>query len=167
MGLSCTFKGHRMTCCKLRKVRCIPRYTAWSKADGLSSEWALTETGRKALGASPARLIRQLTTEAVMLTLVASLMGIGSAYGTIHLLRNLLPIDLLQAMPYLNGLGLNMHVLLFAGTVGVACLLLLSTIAILRSPLASLRPGLAEAGRGSAGTVWKRLGANHTPKMNK
>lgn len=123
-----------------------------------SRQWEIAVRG--ALGASPVRLIRQLTTEAVVLTLVASLMGIGSAYGTIHLLRNLLPINLLQAMPYLNGLGLNTHVLLFAGTVGVACLLLLSTIAILRSPLASLRPGLAEAGRGSAGTVWKRLGAN-------
>jgi macrolide transport system ATP-binding/permease protein len=115
---------------------------------------------RGALGASRARLMRQLTTEAVMLTMLSSGMGIAAAYGTIHLLKKLLPVSLLQAMPYLDGLGLNTHVLLFAGTIALACSLLLTLIAVLRSPLSSLRPGLNEGGRGAAGTIWRRLGAN-------
>jgi predicted permease len=115
---------------------------------------------RSALGASRARLIRQFTTEAIALTLTASLIGLGAAYGTIHLLREVIPLNLLQAMPYLTGLGLNAHVLLVAGAIALACTALLSLIAILRAPVANLRPGLTEGGRGAVGNVWRRLGAN-------
>jgi predicted permease len=116
---------------------------------------------RGALGATRARLTRQLTTEAVVLTSAATLLGLGAAYGAIQLLRELIPHDRLNTMPYLNGLGLNPNVLLFAAATGLACTLLLSLIAIARAPLSNLRSGLGAAGgRGTAGTVWRHLGAN-------
>jgi predicted permease len=115
---------------------------------------------RSSLGASRARLIRQFTTEAAVLTLAGGLVGIGAAFGTIRLLTELLPRNVLQTMPYLNGLGLNAHVLLFAGAIGLACFALLSLIVVRRSASADLRRGLTEGGRGASGTVWRRLGAN-------
>jgi macrolide transport system ATP-binding/permease protein len=115
---------------------------------------------RGALGASCARLMRQLTTETVVLTLAGTSLGIGAAYGAIQLLRQLIPLDMLDTMPYLKGLGLNAHVLLFAAAIGLACTLLLSLIAIARAPLSNLRSGLTASGRGAAGTVWRHLGAN-------
>jgi macrolide transport system ATP-binding/permease protein len=115
---------------------------------------------RGALGASSARLTRQLTTEAVVLTSAGTSLGLGTAYGAIQLLRQLIPLDMLNTMPYLNGLGLKAHVLLFAAAVGLACALLLSLIAIARAPLSNLQSGLTAGGRGTAGTVWRHLGAN-------
>ena len=37
-----------MSCCGSKKARCIRRCTGWSRTDGSASEWALTETNRKA-----------------------------------------------------------------------------------------------------------------------
>jgi hypothetical protein len=59
----------------------------------------------------------------------------------------------------LQGLGFNPHVLAFAGAVALLAALLFTVIP--GSRVASdLRDGLTEGSRGSAGTVWRRLGAN-------
>jgi len=115
---------------------------------------------RSALGASPARLVRQFTIEAGVLTMIAGATGICSAFAIIHLLRKLIPHNFLSAMPYLNTIGLSWHVVLFAALIGLVCLALFTLIGVLRLPSANLRPGLAEGGRNAAGTVWRRLGAN-------
>ena len=115
---------------------------------------------RGALGATPARLIRQFATEAIVLTAAGSVLGLAAAFGTVRLLRHLLPPNMIAAMPYLDGLGLNSHVLFFAIAIALACTILLALIAILRAPLSNLRPGLTEGGRGTAATVWRHLGAN-------
>jgi len=115
---------------------------------------------RGALGATPARLIRQFATEAIVLTTAGTSLGLASGFATIRLLRQLVPRNMLEAMPYLNGPGLNPHVLLFAIAIALASAALLSLIAVLRAPLSNLRPGLTENGRGVASTVWRHLGAN-------
>ncbi len=115
---------------------------------------------RGTLGASRARLIRQFATEAVVLTLAGGSLGMGAAYGAIDLLKGLIPLSMLEAMPYLKGLGLNVHVLLFAFAAELSCAGLLSLMAILRAPLSNLQPGLTQGGRTSAGTVWRNVGAN-------
>ena len=115
---------------------------------------------RSALGASPARLVRQFAIEAAILTMIASVAGICSALAIIHLLRKLIPHNFLSAMPYLNSVGLSRHVVFFAALIGLGCLALFTLIGVLRLPSANLRPGLTEGGRSSAGTVWRRLGAN-------
>jgi macrolide transport system ATP-binding/permease protein len=63
-------------------------------------------------------------------------------------------------MPFLQGLGLNFHVLVFAAAVALAAAVLFSIAPASRSFSPDLREGLAEGGRGSAGTTWRRLGAN-------
>ena len=113
---------------------------------------------RSALGASFARLIRQFTVEAIVLTIVANATGLCAAFEVIHLLEKLIPNNFLAAMPSLQAMGLNGHVMLFAAGIGIASASLFTLIGVFRAPLANLRPGLTEGARG-AGTAWRRLGA--------
>jgi macrolide transport system ATP-binding/permease protein len=114
---------------------------------------------RAALGASSGRLISQFITEAVVLAAAASALGLAAAYWTIQLLQDLLSQDLLARMPFLECLGLNARVLAAAGAIALSAAALLALAPGLRLWSSELRAGLAESGRGSAGTVWRRLGS--------
>ena len=115
---------------------------------------------RGALGASRTRLLVQFLIEAVVLVAVGALLGVGIAAEVMHVLVGLLPTFMRSQMPYLAGLGLNTHVLLFAAGVTLLALAVFAITPALRLPLTKMRDGLAEGGRGSAGTLWRRVGAN-------
>lgn len=115
---------------------------------------------RGALGASRGRLIRQFTTEGTVLVAAGSILGLVAAEAAMRVLTRLISKEMMDGMPYLQGLGANSHVLLFAGAVSVLAVVLFSAAPMLRLPLAAIRAGLAEGGRGSAGTLWRRFGAN-------
>ncbi len=70
---------------------------------------------RGALGASPARLMRQFITEALVLVLGGGALGLLLAYGGMHVLLKLISKDALAYVPYLAEVNLNPHVLAFAG----------------------------------------------------
>ena len=115
---------------------------------------------RMALGATPVRVIRQFATEGITLVAVASLIGVSASYAAMHLLTRLIPANLLMNMPYLQGLGLNAHVLLFGAAMGLLTTVLFSLTPSLHLLLSKARTGLTESRRGAAGTVWRHLGAN-------
>ncbi len=115
---------------------------------------------RGALGASPARLVRQFITEGLVLVLAGSVLGLAAAYGGMQLLLHLMSKDMLASMPYVEGLGLNLHVLAFAAAVGLGAAALFALTPIVRLRPSAIRNDLAEGGRGSAGTTWRRFGAN-------
>jgi macrolide transport system ATP-binding/permease protein len=115
---------------------------------------------RGALGASRARLIRQFVTEGFVLIAAGSVLGMAAAHGAMQILARLISKDMMATMPYLQGLSLNLHVLAFAGIVSVLAAALFSLAPMLRLPLTKLREGLTEGGRGYAGTLWRRFGAN-------
>jgi macrolide transport system ATP-binding/permease protein len=115
---------------------------------------------RGALGASRARLMRQFITEGFVLVVAGSLLGLAAAQGAMQVLTRLISKDMMAGMPYLQGLSLNLHVLAFAGVVSVLAAALFSLAPIMRLPLTKLREGLTEGGRGYAGTLWRRFGAN-------
>jgi macrolide transport system ATP-binding/permease protein len=115
---------------------------------------------RGALGASPKRLVYQFVTEGLVLVAVAAVCGLTLAYGSIHLLLKLLPEDMLAGMPYLQGLSINLHTLIFAALVCLLAAVVFSVTPSLRLSLSRLREDLAEGGRSSAGTTWKRFGSN-------
>ena len=115
---------------------------------------------RGALGASRARLMRQFVTEGLVLVTAGSILGLASAYGVMQLLTKLIPKDAMASMPYLHGIGLNVHVVSFACAVLMIAGVLFSLTPVLRLSLSEIREGLAEGGRGSAGTMWRRFGAN-------
>src|SRR5579863_2130363 len=114
---------------------------------------------RKALGASSARLISQIVTEVSALTAVGCALALVSAYWVVELLRRLIPEDLMAHMPFLDGLGLNGRVVSVAGLISLLMTALLSMPLGQRILSPEMASGLAEASRGSAGNVWRRLGS--------
>jgi predicted permease len=115
---------------------------------------------RGALGATPARLMRQFVTEGLVLAATGSLLGIGGAYAAMQALSRLIPADRMATMPYLHGMGLNMRVTVFALAISTIAASMLSLTPLLRISFTNLREGLTEGGRNAAGTLWRRFGAN-------
>src|SRR5271170_5937445 len=115
---------------------------------------------RGALGASRGRLVLQFVTESLVLVLAGSVLGLAAAYGTMHLLLRLIPSDILDYVPYLQGIGFNSRVLGFTGLVALVAVVIFSLAPSLRLSPSNLRSDLAEGGRGAAGTVWRRFGSN-------
>ena len=76
------------------------------------------------------------------------------------ILLRLISKDLIANMPYLTGTGPESHVMIFALAVALLAAAIFSLPPVLRLPLTKLREGLAEGGRGYAGTLWRRFGAN-------
>jgi predicted permease len=66
---------------------------------------------RTALGAAPARLVRQFLTESVVLSIAGGTLGLFCAYGTLSALKILLPAD----TPRLNEVAMDWRVLVFMG----------------------------------------------------
>lgn len=115
---------------------------------------------RGALGASRLRLMRQFTTDGFVLVAAGAVLGVLIARVAMQILTNFISADMLAGMPYLNGLGLSLHVLAFAAAISIAAVILFSLTPLFRLPLRELREGLNEGGRGYAGTLWRRFGAN-------
>ncbi len=115
---------------------------------------------RGALGATPARLVRQFVTEGVALVTAGAGAGLAFAYAGMKILSGLISKDMMIGMPYLRGLGLNLHVLLFAGALAALAVALFAITPMLHLKFSNMRDGLTEGGRGSAGTLWRRMGAN-------
>src|SRR6266851_821774 len=115
---------------------------------------------RGALGASPARLVRQFITEALVLVIAGGALGLLCADGAMQVLMRLISKDMLSNMPYLRGIGLNARVVAFAGAISLLAAALFASTPVLRLPLAQVREGLTDGGRTSAGTFWRRFGAN-------
>ncbi|MBB5060978.1 putative permease [Granulicella aggregans] len=72
---------------------------------------------RAALGAARLRIVRQLLTEAVLLSVTGGVLGMALAYLAIHLIIGLLPE---YSIPHEVVISLNIPVLLFSAAVSVA-----------------------------------------------
>ncbi len=115
---------------------------------------------RGALGATPARLVKQFVTEGLLLAAFGSGAGTIVAAVLIRLLTRLVPKDMASNMPFLNGVGLNAHTAAFAATIALLAALLLAATPVLRLSFQRVRNGLSEGDRGAASRLWRRLGAN-------
>jgi macrolide transport system ATP-binding/permease protein len=114
---------------------------------------------RGALGATPARLVRQFVTEGLLLAMSGSLAGVIVAAGIMELLGRLVPRDMAANMPFLEGVGMNAHTGAFAAAITLLAALLAAT-PTLRLSFQKVRDGLAYGDRGAASLFWRKLGAN-------
>jgi macrolide transport system ATP-binding/permease protein len=115
---------------------------------------------RGALGASAGRLVRQFVTEGLLLASAGSVLGVAFGIEAMQLLTRLVPKGILARMPYLLGLGLNLRVAAFAALICAVTGLVFALTPTFRLSLTDMRQGLTDGGRGSAGTIWRRFGAN-------
>ncbi len=113
---------------------------------------------RAALGATPARQFRQFVVEALVMVAVGSALGLGAAYATMKLLIKLVPLRRMDGMPFLLTVGLNWHVLAFAGIVSLVAVAVFAVTPAMRLTRGNLRGDLTEGGRGAAGNTWRRVG---------
>ncbi len=114
---------------------------------------------RRALGATRARLIRQFVTEGFVIVVSGSAIGLVSSHWAMQILIGLIPSDMLAGMPYLDELGLNSRVLIFAGVVSMFAAVVFSLTPTLRLASLEVREGMTDGSRGSAGRVWRRVGS--------
>ena len=114
---------------------------------------------RRALGATRMRLIRQFVIEGLVIVAAGTIIGLLSSHWTMQILKGLIPTDMMAGMPYLNDLGLNPRVLMFALGIAVFATALFSLSPAFRLSTLDVREGMAEGSRGSAGKVWTRIGS--------
>lgn len=116
-----------------------------ARAAGREREIAI----RGALGASGARLVRQLLSESVLIGVMAGGAGLLAASFSLRLLTRLLPAD----TPRLTDLGLHWHAFLFAAAVSVFTGFLFGLVPALRMASPDLQSPLRSGSRGVAGTA--------------
>ena len=115
---------------------------------------------RNSLGASSGRLALQFAMEAVVLTVVAAAAGLALASFGIRFLTGLLSADMVSRMPYLQGIGVNLRLVVFAGAVSAGAAFVFALTPLLRTSIPITLAGLKEGGRGAAGTSWRRFGSH-------
>ena len=114
---------------------------------------------RRALGATRARLVRQFVIEGMVIVAIGTIAALFSSHWTMQILGGLIPQDMMAGMPYLNDLGLNSRVLIFALSIAGFAAALFSLTPAFRLTSLEVREGMAEGNRGSAARVWTRIGS--------
>ena len=102
---------------------------------------------RAALGADRRRIVRQLVTESLLLSILGGVLGLGVAKWGISAALVSLAADL----PRSDNIRMNAFVLFFALAVSIVVGILFGLAPALRSSKADLQLSLKEAGRGSTG----------------
>jgi putative ABC transport system permease protein len=110
---------------------------------------------RSALGASRWRVIRQLLTESLLLSLVGGAAGLVIAYWGVPALVAVLPQSQLNAMPFLKALNLNGGILAFSFALSLLTGLIFGLAPALQSSKLDLNEALKEGGRQTS------IGAGH------
>jgi putative ABC transport system permease protein len=108
---------------------------------------------RLALGATRARLVRQLLIESVLLALVGGVAGLLLGWWGVDLMQGLLPVN----FPRAQGIGIDLRVLGFTLLVSLGTGILFGLAPALQSTNHDINESLKESGRGSSGAPGNRV----------
>jgi len=128
-----------------------------ARAAGRQKEMAV----RLALGAGRARVVRQLLTESVMLSVLGGILGILFAYWGTHAIVSFVSSNQPRALGFAT--GVDLRVLGFTVTISLLTGILFGIAPTLRSARVDLTPALKEgehssASSGHAGRTWFSIG---------
>jgi putative ABC transport system permease protein len=112
---------------------------------------------RSAVGASRMRIVQQLLTESVLLSLVGGAAGLLIAYWGVPALVSSLPQNQLNAMPFLKELSLDKGILAFSFGLSLLTGLVFGLAPALQSSRLDLNEVLKEGGRNASAGVGQRL----------
>src|SRR5690242_6818775 len=112
-----------------------------ARASGRQQEMAV----RSALGASRGRMVRQMLTESMLLSLIGGIAGIATAVGTLGFILRFVPSN----VPRLSEVRIDWVVLAFALLISILTGLVFGLAPALHSAKAALYSAIREGGRGS------------------
>jgi predicted permease len=121
-----------------------------ARSAGRSREFAV----RAALGASRARVIRQLLTESLLLGIVAGALGLIPALWGTHAALKVLP----AALPRAEEIGVDFRVLAFTTVISLLTGTLFGLAPALKTSRANPHTALKDGARGTSGTHHRALG---------
>ena len=121
-----------------------------SRAAGRQREMAV----RSALGGGRWRLVRQLLTESVLLSIAGGIVGTALAYGALRIILTLVPPN---TIPDESDVALNLPVLLFALLVSAATSVIFGLAPALHTCTRDLTNPLRSSGRGTTGGTAQAL----------
>jgi predicted permease len=107
---------------------------------------------RAALGAGRRRIVRQLLTESMLLSLLGGLLGVGLAFASLRAVRSGG-----LGVPGIATAGIDPFMLAFAVGISVGCGILFGLLPALRAARPSLQQSLRADARGAAGGRGQRL----------
>ena len=112
---------------------------------------------RSALGASRGRVIRQLLTESLVLSLIGGAAGVLIAYWGVGALVGALPEAQILALPFLKTLSIDANILAFTFGLSLLTGIVFGLVPALQSSRPDLNEVLKEGGRNTAGGAGHRL----------
>ncbi len=112
-----------------------------ARASGRQQEMAV----RSALGASRGRMVRQMLTESMLLSLIGGVAGIATAVGTLGFILRFVP----SSVPRLSEVRIDWVVLAFALLISILTGLMFGLAPALHSAKGALSSAIREGGRGS------------------
>jgi putative ABC transport system permease protein len=105
---------------------------------------------RSAIGAGRGRLVRQLLTESVILSLLGGALGVLFSFALVKAIVALIPAD---SVPNEARITVNVYVLLFSLVVSMFTGILFGLVPALRSSHPDLASSLKDGGNGAGGTI--------------